>query len=201
MRLSSRRVLATALALLVIGALAACGQESEQPTGKPLLDTYVGAVDGAPVDIAFITDGARVAGFYTDGKEQAKWFATEDLDDGKATLWDRDGFEIGEVEIADDVAEGELVLETATRPFQARLSTGNAGLLTAAEQRGNDSFEAGWITLPDGSSRGTYDTYVAGVFSTHPAPRLKPTVAIPGFGSAVPHQQTSLFLDANTQAP
>lgn len=174
------------------------------PGGVPSLtplDTYVAEVDASGTDIALIADGDRIAGFMTNGSDQAKWFATDHLEDGKAQLVARDGTPLGEVNVSDQSATGEVTVGLSRESFDAPLAGGNAGLFTAAEKTGADSFEAGWIVLPDGSALGTYDTYINGQFQTHPGPKLKPTVKIPGFGAQVPHQLTSLFFDANVQAP
>jgi hypothetical protein len=191
------------LAVAAVGLYSGCGGVKGPGDVASLtpLDTYVGEVDGSSTRIALITDGDRIAGFMTDGSDQAKWFATDHLDDGKAQLVARDGSPLGEVNVSDHSATGEVVAGLSRDSFDAVLASGKAGLFTAAEKTGQDSFEAGWITLPDGSALGTYDTYIDGQFQTHPAPKLEPAVKIPGFGAQVPHQQTSLFFDANVQAP
>jgi hypothetical protein len=189
------------LALPVALALSGCGNKGEQVPAQAALDTYVGKVQGANYYVAIISDGAQVSGFTTDGKLSGKWFSTADLNDDKADLVARDGSPLGQVSISDGVASGQLNVALGDKPYRAELATGDAGLFTTAAKRGKDSYEAGWIVLPDGSEKGTYDTFVNGDFSTHPAPPLKPTVRIPGWGSAAPHEQVSQFLELNTQAP
>jgi hypothetical protein len=190
------------VAALATLSLTACGQKTERAPATEPLQTFVGKVDGSSSYIGLITDGKRLSGFVTDGGENAKWFATAELDgDGKAPLVQRDGYALGEATVSDETASGEVLVGLASHSFDASLATGESGLFTAAERNGESSYEAGWVLLPDGSERGTYDTYVNQKFTTHPAPRLKPTVKIPGFGASAPHPQTSLFLDLNTQAP
>ena len=189
-----------ALGLMLV--MAACGQEGEQAPERQALETYVGEVEGSRALVAVITDGDRMSGFVTDGKRYAKWFATAEIDDdGKATLVARDGFQLGEVTISDETASGEVTVGLGEEAFEAELATGDAGLFTAAEAKGQDSFEAGWVVLPDGRTLGTYDTNIDEKFTTRPAPELKPTVDIRGFGAQAPAQHSSLFLDANVQAP
>jgi hypothetical protein len=193
-------------ALVVVAALTtitatACGQRTERAPGMEALQTYVGKVEDSPGYIGVITDGERLSGFVTDGVRFAKWFATVELDDDEASLVARDGFELGEVSVSDEGASGEVLVGLTRHPFEAVEATGEAGLFTAADRHGANSFEAGWVVLPDGSELGSYDTYVDEVFTTHPAPRLRPAVKIPGFGSQAPHVQPTLFLELNTQAP
>jgi hypothetical protein len=192
------------LTVVVIGLCSGCGNGGTGPGAAPaqaLLNTYVGRVDGSPALIAVITDGDRIAGFFTDGKSDAKWFATAKLDNDEAKLVARDGTPLGQVKVSEQSATGQVTVGLGSHNFDATHASGEAGLFTAAEKTGKDSFEAGWVVLPDGSTLGTYDTFINGVFQTHPAPKLRPTVKIPQFGPQVPHQQTSLFLDANIQAP
>lgn len=193
-------------AILVATVLAAalgsaCGQRAERAPSKETLDTFVGEVRGSPAYIALITDGERLSGFLTDGKQYGRWFATADLDDDQASLVARDGSELGKVSISGDSASGEVIVGLASDRFDARRTSGKARLFTTAEQRGEDSIEAGWIVLADGSERGTYETSISDESKTQPAPPLRPTVSIPGFGAQVPHQVLSLFLDSNAQAP
>jgi hypothetical protein len=194
-----RRAGIPVVAALVL-ALGACGQQSEKVPDRATLDTFVGQVNDSPAYIALITDGERVAGFVSDGKRYGKWFATADLDDDEAELIARDGAELGEVSINGDSASGDVIVGLRSHSFEAQRATDKAGLFTAAEKKRQDSFEAGWVVLADGSERGTYDTYIDGEFKTHPAPTLKPTVDIPSFGAQAPHQQPTLFLESNTQA-
>ena len=182
-------------------SLAACGQQGDKAPDTAVLETYVGQVEDSPAYIALITDGESLSGFVTDGKQFGKWFATAELEDDQTQLTARDGAELGEVTIDGDSASGEVLVGLGTAPFEASLASGDASLFTAAERRGEDSFEAGWIVLPDGSERGTYDTFIGGKFTTQRAPKLKPTVDIPGFGAQAPFLQPTLFLEANTQAP
>jgi hypothetical protein len=189
--------------VVALGALAlsACGQRTERAPEVESLQMFVGKVEDSAGYVGVISDGERMSGFVTDGVKFGKWFATAELNEGEAPLIARDGFELGEVKIADDEASGEVLVGLTRHGFEAVKATGEGGLFTASEQNGANSFEAGWVVLPDGSEEGTYDTFVDEVFSTHPAPRLKPSVNIPGFGTQAPHLQTSLFLDLNTQAP
>jgi hypothetical protein len=208
---------AGALAIVAVGVYAGCGGEKgpgATPSNAPLT-TYVGKLgepvgesedpqgrkQRGPVYIALITDGDRIAGFLTDGRSQANWFATDELEDGKAELVARDGSPLGEAEVTDESATGEVTVGLAERGFDAKLAAGKAGLFTAAEKTGEDSFEAGWIVLRPGAVLGTYDTFIKERFETHPGPPLKPTVRIPRFGAQSPHQHTSLFFDTNVQAP
>lgn len=189
-------------ALIAIAlSLVACGQQGEKAPETGVLDTFVGQAEGSSAYVALITDGESLSGFVTNGKLFGKWFATAELDDGQAQLTARDGAELGDVTIDGDSASGEVLVGLGTEPFEAGLASGDASLFTAAEKKGEDSFEAGWIVLPDGSERGTYDTFIGGEFTTHPAPKLRSTVDIPGFGAQAPHAQPTLFLEANTQAP
>lgn len=201
MTTAMRRLALMGGTLLAIALGAGCGEQTERAPEQGTLETFVGRVAGGAAYIAVITDGERLSGFVTDGKQSAKWFATIGLDDGEAPLIARDGYELGKATISGDSAEGEISLGITKESFQIRRATGDAGLFSAAERRGENSFEAGWIVLPDGSESGTYDTTIDGKFTTHPAPELRPTVTIKGFGSQAPHQQSSLFLDQNTQAP
>jgi hypothetical protein len=192
-----------AMVVVAVGLYSGCGGTKgpgAAPSQSPL-DTYVGKVNGSNAYIAVITNGDRMSGFFTDGKSQAKWFATAKLEDGKAKLVARDGSPLGDVRISDQSASGEVTVGISTHTFDAKPATGEAGLFTAEEKRGRNSFEAGWIVLAPGSVLGTYDTYINGQFLTHPAPQLKSVVRIPMFGLQAPHQQPSLFLDTNVQAP
>jgi hypothetical protein len=197
----ARRAAIALLAALATLPVAACGQRTERAPARESLQIFVGTVEDSSSYISVISDGQRLSGFVTDGVKNAKWFATADIDDGEAPLVDRDGNELGKANISGEEASGEVLAGLSRHDFEATEATGEAGLFTAAEQNGQNSFEAGWVVLPDGSERGTYDTYIDGQFTTHRAPRLKPTVKIPVFGSQAPHLQPTLFLDLNTQAP
>jgi hypothetical protein len=157
--------------------------------------------------IAFITNGQKIAGFVSDGNHASSWFATSDLESGKLTIFSRQGFQLGEATISGDSVSGEIALLSAGQVlqeglhFEGRRATGTAGLYVAAAKNGPDSFEAGWVVLPDGSECGTVDTFLHGTFDTNPAPKLKATVSIPPFGTQLPHQQTSVYFDVNPQAP
>ena len=215
---------ATVAVMLSIAAAilwAGCGGEEgpgDAPSGADTpLSTYVGEVasvgsesESAPQNqesqrgsayIALISDGDRISGFVTDGNKQAKWFATNELEDGTAELIARDGSLLGEATVSDDAASGEVTVGLATGTFDAEPATGNTGLFSAAAAAEDDSFEAGWIVLGPGEELGTYDTFIDGEFRTQPAPKLAPTVQIPGFGSQAPAQLNSLFFDSNVQAP
>jgi hypothetical protein len=175
--------------------------------GGPL-ETYVASVQGVPhTCVAVITNGDSVAGFVSDGQHASSWFATSHLDDGKAKLFSRQGFELGDVTISGDSFSGQTALLSVGQvlrqalQFEGERATGGAGLFEAAEENGQDSFEAGWIVLPDGSECGTVDTYIDQHFETNPAPKLKAAVNIPPFGSQLPHEETSLYFDVNKEAP
>ena len=212
--------------LAIVGTVlwAGCGGDEgpgEAPAGADTpLSTYVGEVtlaasesepaqpapkgpEGQPGSayIAVITDGDRISGFVTDGEKQAKWFATNELEDEKSELIARDGSSLGEVTVTEDAASGEVAVGLGTGSFEAEPAIGNTGLFSAAEADGDDSFEAGWIVLGPGEELGSYDTFIEGEFKTQPAPRLAPTVKIPGFGAQAPAQLNSLFFDSNVQAP
>jgi hypothetical protein len=188
------------LLLVLAGLLAGCGTKGPTASDTATLTTFVGRVQESPAYIGLITDGDRLSGFVTDGNLNGKWFATADLSDGKAPLIARDGSKLGEATISGGRASGDVIVGLRSHPFSATAATGKGGLFTAAKRTGEDSFEAGWISLPDGSVLGTYDTFINGNFVTHPGVPLKPVVRIPGFGATAPHQTSSLFLDLNTQA-
>jgi serine/threonine-protein kinase len=198
--LRKRALVAIAVATaLVVGA---CGQDGEEAPANASLETFVGkAGDGA--NVAVITDGERLSGFVTDGTSYGKWFATNAVaEDGATDLVARDGFELGSVEINGDQAVGEVQVALGqAEPFSAERVERSGGLFTAAEKDGEDSFEAGWVVLADGTELGTIDTLIDGKFVTRPAPKLEPTIDVPRFGAAAPHEHSSLFLDANIQAP
>jgi hypothetical protein len=193
---------ACGLALLIVltGLLVGCGTTGPKASETASLKTFVGRVQGSSAYIGLITDGDRLSGFVTDGKLNGKWFATADLSDDKAPLVARDGSELGEATISGDRASGDVNVGLHSHPFSATVATGKGGLFTAAKRVGENSFEAGWVSLPDGSGLGTYDTFINGNFVTHPGVPLKPVVRIPGFGAIAPRQISSLFLDLNTQA-
>ncbi len=208
---SRQRQLRGAIIVLAVAALslaASCGDGGDGDKVDPgPLKTYVAPIEGTDAQLALITDGNRVAGYVADGKSVSTWFATDELDDGKATLATRDGFELGEVEISDDSASGEISLAhqllsfDENIPFEADLAEGKAGLYVAAEKEGADSFEAGWVVLPDGSEVGNVDTFIDGEFKTEEAPKLKAAVNIPPFGPQSPREHASIYLEVNAEAP
>src|SRR5262249_18852075 len=179
---------ALALALVALVAVG-CGTSGPKVQQATSLTTFVGQVEGAHAYVGVITDGDRVSGFVTDGKIYGKWFATIGLSDDKANLVARDGSQLGDVTISGDRASGNVIVGLHSYPFEATKTAvgGEAGLFSAAKRTANnDSFEAGWISLPDGSELGTYDTFIKGEFETHRGPPLKPIVRIPGFGAIAP---------------
>lgn len=188
----------SALLLATVAALAVTGCGGEKggylDSVEPL-DAWVGKVDGTRAYIAIISDGEEAAGFVTDGKAISTWFAVSRLEDGRMTIAGRDGVHIGEAEIDGDEATGEIRLGSDVAEFEADRAEGEAGLYAAAEARGPDTFQAGWIVLPDGSVRAALDKNIDGRFSSRPAPKLTATVQIPGFGPQVPREYTSIYFD------
>src|SRR5205085_12565323 len=130
----------------------------------------------------------RVSGLITDGDELAIWLAASDLDDGSAALASREGNDVGDVEIDGDTATGEVKLGAQTVPYEAQLASGKAGFFVAAAKQGEDSFQAGWVLLPDGSEHGTLDTIINGAVTTQEAPKIMSTIAVKWIGSAQPRE-------------
>ena len=193
----SKRLIAVLTCVLAVTLAAGCGgDKGSSQTVPELLDPYVGKVNGIDAYIAVVTDHDRASGLVTDANHLATWLAASDLsDDGGAKLVSRDGAEVGEVKIEGKSATGEVKLGTQTFSFDATLASGKAGFFEAAARKGDDSFQAGWVVLPDGSEHGSLDTFVQGTVTTQPAPRLEPTITVPGIGSAPPRELTSEYFD------
>jgi hypothetical protein len=193
---------AFALVALALGVASGCGGDDDGSAGPPKpVDAYVGKVQGAAAFVGLISDGDRVSGLVTDGNELAVWLAASDLDDGSAALASREGNDVGQVEFDGGQAAGEVKLGAETFQFQAQLASGKAGFFVAAGKQGEDSFQAGWVLLSDGSAHGTLDTFVDGAVTTREAPAIMPTIDVKGIGSAQPRELTTAYFDSVPAAP
>jgi hypothetical protein len=193
---------AVAIATLVVTIVAGCGGGDESPKAPQPLDAYAGKAEGSDAYIGLITDGDRLAGYITDGKAISIWLAVAEIDDDEATLASREGQVLGKASISGDSASGEFQVGPKSFTFDAPKATGEAGLYQAAGRKQNDdSFQAGWVVLADGSQRGGLDTFINGTVTNHPAPTLAATVNIPGFGPFVAAELTTAYLDNLVKAP
>ncbi len=172
-----------ALVTILLAAFAAgCGGDEELSDGgapesqaQPLVGTYVGTVSDSDAYIALNSDGTRVGGYVSDGRQVSIWLATSDVDDGRADLMARrDGARLGEVILGPQSASGTVEIAGVEHSFSAAPATGEAGLYRNLEGAAGapGSEETGWIVLSDGSERGSTNiTDETGTTRTRPAPK------------------------------
>lgn len=167
--------------MLLVAFAAGCGSDEELSDGEapesqaqPLVGTYVGTVSDSDAYIALNSDGTRVGGYVSDGRQVSIWLAASDIDDGPADLVARgNGARLGEVILGPQSASGTVEIAGVEHSFSAAPATGEAGLYRKLEGApGAPGFEeTGWIVLSDGSEKGsTSITDETGTTRTRPAP-------------------------------
>jgi hypothetical protein len=160
-----------AIAVLVALALGVAGCGDNNGGSDARRATYVGMVQGSSTAIALVRNGDTVAGYVCADRGLSIWFVEKEISDGKATLTNRRGEEVGTVSFGDKRASGEVTVEGDRLAFIAEPATGDGGLFRGLPADGDAAQELGVIAIslpaPSNSGLGDASAPVAFVTSRH----------------------------------
>jgi hypothetical protein len=158
------------LILAALWAAGGCSSSDEQnETAGSSGKAYVGAVEGTEAILGLVSDGAKVAGYASDGKTLSVWLGPSDVQNGLAELKSREGGDFqGAVEFFEGGARGEINIDGAPFSFEAEPATGEAGVYWSKQGES----ESGWVVSNDGSAKGL--KFQSGGLSEAGAPKGSP---------------------------